>query len=108
MSQEPSKSESAAATSSAGLRPAEMVMKLARLGAFHQSRLSFMRVLLRRLKAENWQFRRSRWDIDAAGVGTAVYEAVGPQHTYSLVVFAHDLPDEKRSDRVPLAKHATT
>ena len=100
MSQQPSKSEPAAATSSAGLRPAEMVMKLARLGAFHQSRLSFMRVLLRRLKAENWQFRRSRWDIDAAGVGTAVYEAVGPQRTYSLVVFAHDLPDEKRSDRV--------
>jgi len=100
MSQEPKTSEPAAAPSSAGLRPAETVMKLARLGAFHQSRLSFMRVLLRRLKAENWQFRQSRWDIDAAGVGTAVYEAVGPQRTYSLVVFAHDLPDEKRSDRV--------
>ena len=30
-----------------------------------------MRVLLRRLKAENWQFKRSRWNIDANGVGTA-------------------------------------
>jgi hypothetical protein len=31
-------------------RPPEVVMKLARMGSFHQSRLSFMRVLLRRLK----------------------------------------------------------
>ena len=60
MSQEPKTSEPAVAPSSAGLRPAETVMKLARLGAFHQSRLSFMRVLLRRLKAENWRFRQSR------------------------------------------------
>ena len=40
-------------------RPASVVMKLARMGSFHQSRLSFMRVLLRRLKAENWQFRKA-------------------------------------------------
>ena len=100
MSQQPISSHPATAPSTVGLRPAGTVMKLARLGAFHQSRLSFMRVLLRRLKAENWKFRQSRWDIDAAGVGTAVYEAIGPKRTYSLVVFAHDLPDDKRSDRV--------
>ena len=100
MIQEPMSNQPATAPPSSVLRPAEAVMKLDRLGAFHQSRLSFMRVLLRRLKAENWQFRQSRWDINASGVGTAVYEAVGPERTYSLVVFAHDLPDEKRSDRV--------
>ena len=59
-----------------------------------------MRVLLRRLKAENWRFKRSRWDIDANGVGTATYEAIGPKRSYTLVAFAHDLPSEKRSDRV--------
>ena len=32
------------------------VMRLARMGAAHQGRLSFMRILLRRMKAENWQF----------------------------------------------------
>ncbi len=83
-----------------GLRPANQVMTLARMGSFHHSRLSFMRVLLRRLKAEKWQFKRSRWNIDAYGVGTATYEAIGPKRSYTLVVFAHDLPAEKRSDRV--------
>ena len=81
-------------------RPASVVMKLARMGSFHQSRLSFMRVLLRRLKAENWQFRQAEWQIDEHGVGVATYEAIGPARTYTLVAFAHDLPDEKRSDRV--------
>ena len=81
-------------------RQASVVMKLARMGSFHQSRLSFMRVLLRRLKAEEWQFRQDKWDIDKHGVGVATYEAIGPQRTYTLVVFAHDLPDKKRSDRV--------
>ena len=81
-------------------RQASVVMKLARMGSFHQSRLSFMRVLLRRLKAENWQFRRAEWRIDKDGVGVATYEAIGPERTYTLVAFAHDLPDEKRSDRV--------
>jgi len=81
-------------------RPASIVMKLARMGSFHQSRLSFMRVLLRRLKAENWQFGQGEWRIDERGVGVATYEAIGPERTYTLVVFAHDLPEEKRSDRV--------
>ena len=53
-------------------RDPEVVMKLARMGSFHQCRLSFMRVLLRRLKSENWRFERPVFDIDARGVGRAV------------------------------------
>jgi hypothetical protein len=82
------------------LRPPETVMRLARMGSFHQSRLSFMRILLRRLKAEGWRFDRPVFEIDARGVGHAVYCAHGPARSYSLVAFAHDLPPEKRSDRV--------
>ena len=85
---------------SVALRPAKQVMTLARMGSFHQSRLSFMRVLLRRLKAENWQFKKSRWLIDTKGVGVATYEAIGPERSYTLVAFAHDLPAQRRSDRV--------
>ena len=55
----------------ASLRPAERVMRLERMGAFHQSRLSFMRVLLRRLKADGWRFDRPVFDIDQRGVGVA-------------------------------------
>ena len=81
-------------------RHPNQVMKLARMGSFHQCRLSFMRTLLRRLKSEQWRFEQARFDIDAQGVGTALYCAHGPDRSYTLVAFANDLPPEKRSDRV--------
>ena len=81
-------------------RPPEVVMRLARMGSFHQTRLSFMRSLLRRLKKERWQFKRSLWEIGDQGYGRAVYTVIGPQRSYSLVAFSHALADEKRSDRV--------
>lgn len=81
-------------------RTPETVMRLDRLGSFHRTRLSFMPVLLRRLEQENWRFDRPVWRIGGDGVGCAVYRAQGPERTYSLVAFAHDLPDEMRSDRV--------
>lgn len=82
------------------LRPPGEVMRLARLGVAHQTRLSFMRVLLRRLRREGWSVARTLWQLDARGVGRAVYEARGPGGPVSLVAFAHDLPDHLRSDRV--------
>jgi len=75
-------------------------MRLARMGSFHQCRLSFMRILLRRMRAENWQFTRPVFEIDASGVGHAVYTVNTGKRAYSLVAFAHDLPAELRSDRV--------
>ncbi|MEP3330045.1 hypothetical protein [Sedimentitalea sp.] len=79
--------------------PAE-VMTLARMGSAHPTRLSFLRHLLRRMTGGDWRFERSVWQIDAKGVGRAVYRAIGPDRTYSLVAFAHDLPPDMRSDRV--------
>ncbi|MGI9368766.1 MAG: hypothetical protein ACR2O2_07990, partial [Ruegeria sp.] len=76
------------------------VMRLKRLGSLHQCRLSFMRILTRRIADEAWSFTRPVFDIDQHGVGCAVYTATGPSRSYSLVAFAHDLPDEMRSDRV--------
>jgi len=81
-------------------RSPEEVMRLSRMGAFHQSRLSFMRVLTRRMQREGWRVTRRAFEIDARGIGHAVYAAEGPERAYSLVAFAHDLPPEKRSDRV--------
>ncbi len=82
------------------IRPPSTVMRLARLGSLHQSRLSFMRVLTRRLARENWRFEQTAFAINDAGIGHAVYTAHGPERSYSLIAFAHDLPAEKRSDRV--------
>ncbi len=82
------------------LRPPDQVMKTARMGSFHQTRLSFMRTLLRSLKRERWRFERLRWRVDARGSGLALYRATGPRRSYTLVCFANDLPANKRSDRV--------
>lgn len=82
------------------LRDPDVVMRLSRIGSAHPMRLSFLRVLLRRLTAEGWRFDRPLWQVDARGVGRAVYRARGPARTYCLVAFAHDLPDDMRSDRV--------
>ena len=81
-------------------RDPNKLMRLARLGSFHQSRLSFMRVLTRHLAEAAWRFERRWFEINERGEGVAVYAAIGPERTYSLVAFAHDLPPDRRSDRV--------
>ncbi len=96
------------------LRPPEQVLRLERMGSMHQTRLSFMRVLLRRFANERWQVEKRHWDVNREGVGVAVYSCKGPGgeagsesvsgsasgRTYSLVVFSNDLDPAKRSDRV--------
>lgn len=86
--------------STVALRDPDRVMRLERMGCFHQTRLSFMRTLLRLIGNRQWRFRRTRWDVDEKGMGTAVYQAEGPASVYSLICYANDLPPEKRSDRV--------
>ncbi|WP_341863612.1 hypothetical protein [Gymnodinialimonas sp. 57CJ19] len=82
------------------MRAPSEVMRLARMGSGHPTRLSFLRVLLRRLGTADWQIDRPVWNVDAKGVGHGVYRVKSGNRTYSLVAFAHDLPPEMRSDRV--------
>ena len=82
------------------LRPASQVMQLERLGSFHQSRLSFMRTLVRRMVAENWQITSPLFDLDDQGYGTVVYEVEAKYGTFSYVLFSHYLDPENRNDRV--------
>ena len=81
-------------------RSPSAVMQLARMGSMHQTRLSFMRVLLRRLARERWTIARTHWQMDKSGIGFGVYTASGPNASYSLIVFSNDLDPAKRSDRV--------
>ncbi|MGB7242924.1 MAG: hypothetical protein WBC93_12660 [Sulfitobacter sp.] len=81
-------------------RPAAEVMRLERMGCSHPTRLSFLRIMLRRLHREDWKVDRPVWDVDATGTGYGVYRTRCGDRTYCLVAFAHDLPDEMRSDRV--------
>ena len=87
-------------TITAPLRSPDVVMKLARLGAMHPSRLSFARSLLRRLAREQWRVERDLWHIDAGGFGFAVYRVETPRRPYSLVAFSRRLAPEQRTDRV--------
>ena len=82
------------------LRDPNKVMRLERIGAFHQCRLSFIRHLLRKLKKDNWQYSRPLWNIDNNGFGHATYSLTGPKRIYTLIVFSHKLDPSKRSDRV--------
>jgi hypothetical protein len=82
------------------LRPPATVMRLARMGAMHATRLSFLRALLRRARREAWTTSRERWVLDAEGFGHAVYAVRTPRRTYSLVAFSQYLPPERRTDRV--------
>ena len=81
-------------------RPPEIVMRLARLGAAHPTRLSFLRALIRGATRERWRLRRAHFALDNAGFGHAVYTVETPGHAYSLVAFSTPLADERRTDRV--------
>ena len=82
------------------MRPASKVMQLDRLGSLHQSRLSFMRTLVRRMVAENWQISAPVFDLDEQGFGKVVYQIQARYGVFSFVVFSHYLDPGCRNDRV--------
>lgn len=86
------------------LRPASQVMDLERLGAMHQSRLSFMRTLLRRIMLERWQIDTPRFELCDQGYGTVIYEINTHQGLFSFVIFSDYLSAEERNDRVIASK----
>lgn len=75
-------------------------MRLARMGSFFATRLSFMRVLIRELMHGGWTIDRPRFDIDNQGYGVAVYRVSKPGRSYSLVAFSQHLDPGDRTDRV--------
>ena len=83
-------------------RDPNQIMKLSRLGCFHQSKLSFLRSFIREFK--DWEFKSEIFELDKDGYGTAVYSVSNKERTYSLVCFANKLDDTERSDRVIATK----
>ena len=84
------------------LRSPDIIMKLSRLGSFHQSKLSFLRSFLDEFK--DWEYNRNLFDLDNNGYGIAVYSFKKKERIYSLVCFANKIEDEERSDRVIATK----
>ena len=76
------------------LRDPKIVMKLSKLGSFHQSKLSFLRSFLKEFK--DWEYNRDLFDLDENGYGRAVYSFSKKKRTYSLFCFANKINDEER------------
>ena len=84
------------------LRDPNVVMKLSRLGSFHQSKLSFLRSFLNEFK--DWDYKRDLFELNEKGYGTAVYSFKKKNRVYSLICFANELDESERSDRVIATK----
>ena len=86
----------------AELRNPKDVMKLSKLGSFHQSKLSFLRSFLKEFK--DWTFKRDLFELNEFGHGTAIYSFKKGNRIYSLICFANELDENERSDRVIATK----
>jgi uncharacterized FlaG/YvyC family protein len=84
------------------LRDPNVIMKLSRLGSFHQSKLSFLRSFLNEFK--DWEYKRDLFDLDKDGFGVVVYSFKKKDRVYSLICFANEIQDGERSDRVIATK----
>ena len=84
------------------LRDPKNLMKLSKLGSFHQSKLSFLRSFLNEFK--DWEYKKDLFQLNEKGYGRAVYSFSKKNKTYSLVCFANEISDEERSDRVIATK----
>jgi len=80
------------------LRDPNVIMKLSRLGSFHQSKLSFLRSFLKEFK--DWEYKRDLFDLDEFGYGVVIYSFKKNNRVYSLICFANKLDKDERSDRV--------
>ena len=84
------------------LRDPSTIMKLSKLGSFHQSKLSFLRSFLKEFK--DWEYKRDFFELDEFGYGTAIYSFKKNNRIYSLICFANKINDNERSDRVIATK----
>ena len=82
------------------LRPPGEVMRLSRLGRFHPTRLSFARILVRRMAREGWRIENAVRDLDDDGFGRVVHHIHTPAGVLGFVAFSHHLDPADRTDRV--------
>ena len=82
------------------LRPPQVVMQPAMMGAARLTRYSFSRTMLRRVAREGWKARRVRFDIDGRGHGEAVYQVDAGDCRLSFVAYTTTIDETEHTDRV--------
>lgn len=75
-------------------------MRLSRLGRFHPTRLSFARVLVRRMAREGWRIESALRELDDDGYGRVAYRVHTPAGALGFAAFSHHLDPADRTDRV--------
>lgn len=79
--------------------PAEL-MQPERLGALKHTRLSFARLLMRRMLRDDWRVEAEQMDLDGDGVGRVVYAIQTPSRQFSFGIFSHRADSEENTDRI--------
>ncbi|MDQ2054486.1 hypothetical protein [Halobellus sp. H-GB7] len=82
------------------LRDPSDLMQPERLGSLKQTRLSFARLLMEKMTAEEWDITLDRADLDRDGVGRAVYTIETPSQLLSFGVFSHNSGEGENTDRI--------
>ncbi|MCY9843922.1 hypothetical protein [Vibrio caribbeanicus] len=90
------------------LRGADVVMSPQHLGAMHQTRISFVRSLIRKMAQQQWELTIFDWQLSSEGYGHVIYQMTTPTNLYHLVVFCDEIDDEDRNDRVIAEKWDVT
>ena len=86
------------------IRSPSKIMTLSRLGSSFPSRLSFMRILIRRLIQERPKLKILSKDLDQVGHGTMVLSLSIANRPYSLIGYTQPLNPNERTDRVIATK----
>ena len=82
------------------MRSPEHVMRLSRLGAFHQTRISFALTLIRRMAREKWRITTHHKQLDENGIGRVIYKIDTPHGPITFSAFSNALLPSERTDRV--------
>ena len=82
------------------LRAPKHVMRLFRIGSFHQTRISFARTLIRRMAREGWQITAHDKRLDRNGIGRIIYRIDTPRGPLTFSGFSNPLAPSERTDRV--------
>ncbi|MFK8029694.1 MAG: hypothetical protein AB8G18_05610 [Gammaproteobacteria bacterium] len=80
------------------MRTPHEVMQLQRLGCHYPTRLSFMRVLTRRMLGQKWLIKPHTLNLDENGAGDIIYSVQTPNALFTFVAFSQALEDV-RSNR---------
>ena len=82
------------------IRAPSEVMNLEQMGSCFPTRLSFMRILIRKLIYNKSNIKNHIWKMDQKGFGHAVLTVKLDSKTFSLIAFSNDLEHSMRTDRV--------